>query len=75
LEASVSKDHVWSAVDHAVERRVAEDPAYPERAWFVDADEPNAGQLIARALDEGYTVVLVSPDGRERLLTAAQPAA
>jgi hypothetical protein len=71
----MSKDHVWSALDHAVERRVAEDPAYPERAWFVDAEEPNAGQLIARALDEGYAVMLVSADGRERVLAAAQPAA
>jgi hypothetical protein len=75
MEKNVSKDHVWGVVDHAAERRVAEDPAYPERAWFVDADESNAGQLIARALDEGYTVVLVSRDGRERFLTAAQPAA
>ncbi len=71
----MSKEHVWSALDRAVEGRVAEDGAYPERAWFVDADAPNAGQLIARALDEGYAVVLVSADGRERVLAAAEPAA
>ncbi|HEY2282115.1 MAG TPA: hypothetical protein VGH60_01035 [Solirubrobacteraceae bacterium] len=31
---------------------------------------PHAGQEITRALDEGYAVVLVSADGRERVITA-----
>jgi hypothetical protein len=41
----------------------------------VDADSPHAGHEIARALDEGYAVVLVSPDGRERVITAKTLAA
>jgi hypothetical protein len=44
-------------------------------AAFVDADSPHAGQEISRALDEGYAVVLVSVDGRERVITAKMLAA
>ncbi|HEY7962435.1 MAG TPA: hypothetical protein VID29_10975 [Solirubrobacteraceae bacterium] len=36
----------------------------------MDADSLHAGLEIARTLDEGYTVVLVSADGRERVITA-----
>lgn len=48
---------------------------YPERVAFIDAEEPNAGRETTAALDDGYAVVLVSPDGRERILTEQVPAA
>jgi hypothetical protein len=48
---------------------------YPEHAAFVDADSPQAGREISRTLDEGYAVVLVSADGRERVITAKTLAA
>jgi hypothetical protein len=48
---------------------------YPERAAFVNADSPHAGREITNALDDGYAVVLVSADGRERLITAKSVAA
>jgi hypothetical protein len=59
------------AIDHAIERS----SPYPERAAFVNADSPHAGREIGDAFDDGYTVVLVSSDGRERLITAKTLAA
>jgi hypothetical protein len=49
---------------------VAECSPYPEKALFVDADEPYIGADICRATDEGRAVVLVSPDGSTRTLVA-----
>ncbi len=58
------------AMDRAIDLAVAGQSCYPETAAFVNADSPHAGQEISRALDEGYAVVLVSADGRERVITA-----
>jgi hypothetical protein len=64
------------AMDSAIERRLAgEDDHYPDRVWFLDADAPEVGKYIARALDEGYSAVLVSADGQEHILTEQAPAA
>jgi hypothetical protein len=41
---------------------------YPEKAAFIDADEPQAGHAIERATDQGLAVVLVSSDGSTRVL-------
>jgi len=71
----MSGEHVWRAFERAVERRIDEDPEFPDKAYFVDADDATAGQQIARALDDGYAVVLVSADGHERILEPARPAA
>jgi hypothetical protein len=49
--------------------------ALPEHTAFVNADSPHAGHEITRSLDEGYAVVLVSADGRERIITAKTLAA
>jgi hypothetical protein len=58
------------AMDRAIDLAVEGNSSYPEHAAFVDADSPHAGREITRALDEGYAVVLVSADGRERVITA-----
>jgi hypothetical protein len=58
------------AMDHAIDLAIEGSSPYPEHAAFVDADSPHAGHEITRALDEGYAVVLVSADGRERVITA-----
>jgi predicted dehydrogenase len=58
------------AMDRAIDMAIEGNSPYPEHAAFVDADSPHAGHEIARALDEGYAVVLVSADGRERIMTA-----
>lgn len=63
------------AMDRAIDLAIEGDSPYPEHAAFVDADSPHAGQEITRALDEGYAVVLVSADGRERIITAETLAA
>lgn len=58
------------AMDRAIDLAIEGNSPYPEHAAFVDADSPYAGQEISRAVDEGYAVVLVSADGRERVITA-----
>jgi hypothetical protein len=63
------------AMDRAIDLAIEGNSPYPEHAAFVDADSPHAGQEISRALDEGYAVVLVSADGRERVITAKMLAA
>ena len=63
------------AMDRAIELATKGSSPYPDCAAFVDADSPHAGREIARALDEDYAVVLVSADGRERVITAEMLAA
>ena len=58
------------AMDRAIDLAIEGSSPYPERAAFVNADSPHAGHEITRALDDGYAVVLVSTDGRERIITA-----
>ncbi len=58
------------AMDRAIDLAIEGKSPYPEHAAFIDADSPRAGQEITRAFDEGYAVVLVSADGRERVITA-----
>jgi hypothetical protein len=56
------------AMEEAIELAIEERSPYPEKAVFVDADEPYAGEEIRRAADEGCAVVLVSADGSTRTL-------
>lgn len=70
-----SDSQTAKAMDRAIDLAIEGDSPYPEHAAFVDADSPHAGHEIARALDEGYAVVLVSADGRERIITAKTLAA
>lgn len=63
------------AMNRAIDMAIEGSSPYPEHAAFVDAGSPHAGREITRALDEGYAVVLVSPDGRERVITAKTLAA
>jgi hypothetical protein len=58
------------AMDRAIDLAIEGGSPYPEHAAFVNADSPHAGHEITRSLDEGYAVVLVSADGRERIITA-----
>jgi hypothetical protein len=63
------------AMDRAIDLAIEGTSPYPANAAFIDADSPRAGHEIARALDEDYAVVLVSADGRERLITTKALAA
>jgi hypothetical protein len=55
-------------MDEAIELAIQERSPYPERAAFIDADEPSVGVAIKRAIDEDRAVVLVSADGSTRIL-------
>lgn len=55
-------------MNEAIELAVQERSPYPDRAAFIDADEPYAGAEIRRAADEGRAVVLVAADGSTRTL-------
>ena len=57
-------------MDEAIELAIQERSPYPERAAFIDADEPSLGTEIRRAADEDRAVVLVSADGSTRILRA-----
>ena len=74
-DVNPSESPTVKAMDRAIDQAIEGDSRYPERAAFVDADSPQAGREIERALDDGYSVVLVSSDGRERLITAKTLAA
>jgi hypothetical protein len=47
----------------AIELAIEEHSPYPEKAAFIDADEPSVGAEIRRAADEGRAIVLVAADG------------
>lgn len=49
------------------------DGHYPEGAVFVDAESPFAGAALVRNAREGLPVVLVYPDGVEKIVEAASP--
>jgi hypothetical protein len=55
-------------MNEAIELALEERSPYPEKAAFVNADEPYVGAEIRRAADEGRAVVLVAADGSTRTL-------
>lgn len=69
-EVKPAQSPTAKAMDRAIEQAIEGSSPYPERAAFVSAESPHAGREITHALDDGYAVVLVSSDGRERLITA-----
>jgi hypothetical protein len=75
------ENHRTVATELAAERfRLATELAvegrspYPEGAAFVAADLSELGSIVARHARERRPVVLVYPDGEERILTPGQPA-
>jgi hypothetical protein len=58
-----SESPTAKAMDRAIDLAIEGKSPYPEHAAFT------------RAFDEGYTVVLVSADGREQVITATTLAA
>jgi hypothetical protein len=70
-----SESPTAAAMDRAIDLAIDGQSPYPEHAAFINADSPHAGHEITRAFDEGYAVVLVSADGRERVITAKTLAA
>ncbi len=61
--------------DAAIEDGIAERAArYPHGAAFVGADLPGLGEILARNAREDRAVVLVYPDGEERIVEPRRPA-
>jgi hypothetical protein len=52
---------------------LAGDGRYPQGAIFVDAEAPFAGSALVRNAREDLPVVLVYPDGVEKIIEAASP--
>jgi hypothetical protein len=69
-DLNLSESATAKAMDRAIDLSIKGNSPYPEHAVFIDPDSPHAGHEITRAFDEGYAVVLVSADGRERTITA-----
>lgn len=64
------------ALLHVMEHHIASgELLVPDGAAFIDADTAWAGKSIARALDEGRPVVLVTSDGNWRVIPAPTSAA
>lgn len=61
-------------MDEAIDLAIAGRSAFPDRAAFIDADTPWAGQETMQAACEGLSVVLVATDGKTCVL-ALDPSA
>ena len=78
MSASVDSTKSTEATDLAT-RRVIElatgsaPDAYPDDVVFIPADIPDFGQALGRALLERSPIVVVYPDGRERLIEPVDP--
>jgi hypothetical protein len=60
--------------DAAIEDAIEERPErYPNGSVFIGADLPGLGESLARNAREGRTVVLVYPDGAERIIESHEP--
>ncbi len=59
-----------AAIDEAIEGRP---DRYPNGSEFVGADVPWLGKVIAESAREGRPVVLVYPDGAERIIEPREP--
>lgn len=55
---------MMEAIDLSIEGR----SPYPDQAYFLNSDAPSLADHIKRAFDDGYSVVLVFPDGDTTIL-------
>jgi hypothetical protein len=68
MNTAEKKSPAAKVMDEAIELAIDERSPYPEKAAFIDADEPSVGVEIRRAADEGRAIVLVAADGSTRTL-------
>jgi hypothetical protein len=55
----------------AIDRAASESPAYPQGAVFVEAERLSTlAPMVSRYIREGRPVVVVFPDGEERVIRA-----
>jgi len=55
-------------MNEAIELAIEGSSPYPEKAIFLNADQPGIGKWIRRAVDNGQAVVLAYADGSARVL-------
>jgi hypothetical protein len=63
------------AMDEAIAASMEGRHLFPDRAMFINADEPYIGRAIAIAAGEGRPVVLCYADGSRHVLQPGAPAA
>lgn len=63
IQGAVSDSPAGKVMDEAIELAIAEESPYPEQAFFLDTHAPHAEREMERVAQDGYSVVLVSPDG------------
>ncbi len=68
MNNSNGKSPASRVMDEAIEFAIEGRSPYPKRAAFIDADTPDIDWTIDRAIDDDLAVVLVSADGRTRIL-------
>lgn len=67
-EPQTAGDHAFRKLDAAIGATIAGRRLYPNGAAFIPMDIDNVGDVIARRAAEGHDLVLVYPDGSERVL-------
>lgn len=68
MSQSANNSPAGKVMDEAIELALQERSPYPDKSAFIDAETAHAGHEIRRAADEGRSVVLVTADGRTRVL-------
>jgi hypothetical protein len=61
--------------DRVIAKLEADDFGYPNDVVFIPADHSDFGIMIGDSLREDRPIVVVYPDGRERLIPAPETAA
>jgi len=67
---SEASGHAFKRFRDALEGRAQ---GYPRGAIFIPSDAPYTRKALLRALREGQSVVLVFPDGEERIVHGESP--
>lgn len=63
------REAAFSAFERATDDAIAGRDTYPDGSIFVGTDLPGWEKTLLRALKERRPVVLVDPDGQERIVT------
>lgn len=56
--------------DRVISKLEADEFDYPNDVVFIPADHPDFGTMIGSSLRENRPIMIVYPDGRERLIPA-----
>lgn len=65
---TATRDHAFTKLEEAIDATMAGEHLYPDGAAFVPVDIEGVGKVIARHAREGRDMVLVYPDGSDRVL-------